>query len=258
MEQSVLEVLRRLTYGSPNPPVPAPFSQAVLNVFLTRTSPAARSFASSLVSAGNLTEVLLAGAVLLAETEQIRTVILETVAEIDPNYPARRVDAASQQIALASRIYKESLLHHFGFSESTFERDNAIAEFEARLVAIQDLGGELGGIVRDRLDLLAQMSNVQEKWLVFKDHASSPTAQELSSMSRALDALQEELSAALPMLAVKDDEPIPKFPWPAVIYVSVGVGLVLCVCCSIAVVQYRSRAKQDRNKNGVHGIADGV
>ncbi|CAE7863381.1 unnamed protein product, partial [Symbiodinium microadriaticum] len=119
LEQSVLEVLRRLTYGSPNPPVPAPFSQEVLNVFLTRTSPAARSFAQSLVSAENLTEVLEAGAVLLAETDEIRTVILETVAELDPHFPARRVDAASQQIALVSRIYKESLLHLFGYSEST-------------------------------------------------------------------------------------------------------------------------------------------
>lgn len=231
--------LRRMMFGSWQPPIAAPPNQEYFNDMLHTLDPAVRAI-TMITEADSVLEVLAAGQALRSASSGLQRKYLQEVNKVTEPW-SKRVDVALQQMVLAHEIFKEIVLQVFDIHSN--ELMKTISQFEVAHIQLKDGGDGIPSILLpERIDLLNEWQLVDEAWNEFKEFQTIFTPADIRHLEKSLLNLVTHLETMVPLFAIEDVKEPEKFPWAVCIY-SVLASFLAMACCIMmcAISKYRIR-----------------
>lgn len=242
--------LRRIMFGSFEPPIAAPSSQEKFDHMLGHLAPAVTNLKQA-ISGIDITAVLNAEHQLMLDAETLQDQYLTGATTMDAQWPGKRVDVARRQVTLAQKVFTEAALFAYDLRSSDAELNAAVGNFEEAHLQLRDGGGGLSGIMLpERQDLLTQWEQVDGAWQQVRGYLRQ---EPISRLESAMLQLVAELTKIIPLYAIEDVKDPDAFPWPILAY-SI-IGFFILTCCSVMVMCALSSR---RRKTPASGAASGV
>lgn len=234
----------RLKFGSRDPLVPPPISQAMFDEIAEHLEPKLHTLIAALAGSDSQ-QVHIASVSLSEETKKVKKEFLQDALGANPNKPVLRIDMASQQIMLAWQIFKESLMLKANLNVTVGDVENSIAVFESAQNNLKDGGNGIPAVIRNRFDIFKQWDQVMASWHVFKDLVLSKAAS-IADMQTALDSLVIDLAVALELYTIPDEPLRADTIWPIIAYSAIAVFVLFVVCCACLVFCSLRKKKKDK------------
>lgn len=223
----------RIKYGSRDPLVPPPLSQAMYDEVADHLEPKLLTLISALEATDSLA-VNEASLLVAVEAKKTKKEFLQDAVASNPDMPVLRMDIASLQIMLSYRIFKEALMLKANLNATASSISTSLGEFETNQNALRDGGSGIPPVIRNRFDIFNQWDQVMGSWTVFKELILSQNGQ-IGEMEVALVALVEDLQTALDLYTIPDEPLVADTLWPIIAYGAIA-AFVLCVFCAACVV----------------------
>lgn len=233
LDALVLELessLRRIMFGSFDPPVAAPPTQSKFDHILQKIDPTFQQLIQAV--AGDLDETVLRhGQDLTRHAESLQEQYFTRALAADPVWPGHRVHLASGLEAQAYQVFQAVVLFSYDLVTSETALQEVIDRFQVALHQLRDGGDDFAAIMMpERQDLMNQWGTVQNAWdQVLAYQSSGFQVSDLRKIEITVNNLVLEIQNLLPLLSVEDVKFPDSFPWSAVIY-SI-IGFVICSCC---------------------------
>eukprot|EP00435_Cladocopium_sp_Y103_P074853 s70_g51.t1 len=233
----------RLKFGSRDPLVPPPISQAMFDEVAEHLEPKLNTLIAALAGSDSQ-QVHYASVSLSEETKKVKKEFLQDALASNPNKPVLRIDLASQQIMLSWQIFKESLMLKANLNSTAAEITSSLAAFESAQQHLKDGGGGIPAVIRNRFDIFKQWDKVMASWQVFKDLILSNAAS-IAETQVALDSLVIDLQVALELYTIPDEPLRADTVWPIIAYSAIAVFVLFVACCA-CLVFCSLRKKKDK------------
>jgi len=259
--------MRRIMFGSYDPPVVAPTTQSKFDHMLNHLEPSLQQLKEASLGA-NIEETLRSSQALTTSAQTLQEQYLVGAEAADPQWPGKRVDLATSQLILACQVFQEAVLYASDLSTSDAALRQAIHRFEVAHHQLKDGGSGFSAIMMpERQDLMDQWDRVNAAWAQVKSYQSSGfQVDDLTRTESAVRTLVDELQNLLPLLAMEDLKSPDKFPWSILVYSIISA--IICTCCCFMVCvpwcmrQSKNRAEaaaKAQERNSMQSMtADGV
>eukprot|EP00435_Cladocopium_sp_Y103_P000351 s1337_g1.t1 len=233
LDALVLELrssLRRIMFGSFDPPVAAPPTQSNFDHILQKIEPAMQQLTEAVAGDGD-EAVLRNGQDLTTHAESIQEQYLSTALAADPVWPGHRVHLASRLVAIAYEVFQEVVLFSYDLASSETAVQEVIDRFEVAIHQLKDGGPGFAAIMMpERQDLMDQWVTVHDAWdEVLAYQSSGFQVSDLRKIENlgfsysnrtftdlprtAVNNLVLEIHRVLPLLSVEDVKSPDSFPW---------------------------------------------
>jgi len=233
----------RIKYGSRDPLVPPPISQAMYDEVADHLEPKILTLITALGGTDSI-EVNEASLLVASEAKKTKKEFLQDAVASNPDMPVLRMDTASLQIYWSWRIFKEALMLKANLNVTASSISTSLGEFETNQNHLRDGGGGISPVIRNRFDIFNQWDKVMSTWTVFKELILSQNGQ-ISEMEVALVALVEDLETALDLYTIPDEPLVADTLWPIIAYGAI-VAFVVCVICAACVVFCSLRSQKKK------------
>lgn len=234
----------RLKFGSRDPLVPPPISQAMFDEVTEHLEPKLHTLMAALAGSDS-EQVHIASVSLSEETKKVKKEFLQDALASNPNKPVLRIDMASQQIMLAWQVFKETLMLKANLNSTADGVSKSIAKFESAQSHLKDGGSGIPAVIRNRFDIFKQWNQVMARWQVFKDLILSQSAS-IAEMEVALDVLVADLELALELYTIPDEPLRADTLWPIIAYSAIAVFVLFVICCACVVFCSLRKKKTDK------------
>lgn len=250
LDALVLELestMRRIMFGSFDPPVAAPPTQSLFDHILQKIEPAFQQLIQAV--AGDVDETVLRhGQDLTAHAQSLQEQYFTRAAAADLVWPGQRVHLASSLESQAYQVFQAAVLYSYDLATSDTALQEAIDRFQLALNQLKDGGPGFAAILMpERQDLMTQWGTVRDAWnQVLAYQASGFQVSDLRKIETTVDNLVLEIQNLLPLLSIEDVKSPDSFPWSAVIYSIIGFVICSC-CCFIVCVPWCMRQNKRRD-----------